>query len=216
MAYKLTICDDKGNSFAVKYENLAKAKRPSVEAKNSNGDIVKERSMFQGQVLGPGATTRNWVDDKGQVYTKQDLKFYYEGEEVEENSQTKVFQIEGFQPVENYTDSYVISAYYELYPHDNGMKKDYDRDRARIANMQGMRNLWEHLDKNKLVARGEFIVSSKGFIASDAYIRAIKFGNKWALEIGVFREEKIFEHLQEDVPQAPIQSTQQKKRLKMV
>jgi hypothetical protein len=121
-----------------------------------------------------------------------------------------------YQPLENYTDSYVISAYYELSPHNNDMKKDFDRQKAIISNLTGMKKLWDHLNQNSLVARGEFCVSSKGFVASDAYVRAIKFGNKWGLEIGVFKEEKIFEHLGEEIPQAPVQSAQSKKRLKMV
>lgn len=216
MSYKLSIIDDKGVSFNVKYENLAKAKKPPVEAKNSNGDIVREKSVYQGQVLGPGSTQRKWTDDQGNFYNKTDLTFWYEGEQVEENSQTKTFQIEGYQALENYTDSYVISTYYELFPHNNDMKKDFDKQRAVISNMTGMKKLWDYLYTNKLVARGEMCISSKGFIASDAYIRAVKFGNKWILELGIFKEEKIFDHLQEEIPLAPVQSDQTKKRLKMV
>jgi len=215
-AYKLNINDNQtGVNFQVKYENLSRAKRPSVEAKAPDGSVVKERSTYQGQVLAPGSTQRQWTDDKGTVYSKGELTFWYDGEQVQENSQTKVFNIEGFQPVKNYTDSYVIGAYYEVYPGTNDMKKDFDREKARIANLNGMKKLWDYLDQNQVVARGEFCVSSKGFVASDGYIRAIKFGNKWNLEIGVFKEEKIFEHLQEDVPQVPAQAPAGK-RLKMV
>ena len=215
MAYKLQINDERGNGFQVKYQNLAKAKRPSVEAKNNAGDLCKETTMYQGQVLGPGATQRKYCDSHGNTFAKSDLKFYYEGEEVVENSQTKVFTIEGYQPVSNYTDSYVISAYYELFPHNNDMKKDFDRQSAIIGNLTGMKKLWDHLQDKQVVARGEMCISSKGFIASDGYLRAIKFGNKCGIELGIFKEEKIFEHLQEDIPQAPVQ-TQTKKRLKMV
>jgi len=204
MAYKLQITGPDGVNFNVKYEKLDKAERPEVEAKAPNGKIVKERSVFNGTVLAPGMTQRKWVDDDGNTYQKQDLKFLYEGEEVEENSQTKVFNIEGFQPLENYTDSYVISKYYELFPSTNDMKKDFDREKARIVNLQGMKKLAEHLHQNKVVARGEFCSSSRGFVASDAYIRAVRFGNKWGLEIGVFKEEKVFEHLQEAVPEIPV------------
>jgi hypothetical protein len=216
MAYKVTINDDKnGFNFQVKYENLSKLKRPAVEARNPAGDKVQERTTYNGQVLPPGSTQRQWVDDKGTVYNKADLTFWYEGEQVQENAMTKVFSIEGYQSVKNYTDTYIIGTYYELYPHDNDLKKDWDRERARIINLGGMKKLWDYLDKNQLVARGEFCVSSKGFLASDGYIRAIKFGNKWGLEIGVFREEKIFEHLQEEIPEIPAQA-QGKKKLKAI
>ena len=217
MAYKLQISEPNLNlNFHVKYENLSRYERPEVEAKAPNGAIVKDRTTYQGQVLGPGATNRQWCDDQGNVYSKADLKFYYQGQEVPENTQTKVFTIIGYQPVKNYTDNYVISTYYETYPHNNDMKKDFDKETARITNLNGMKKLWDHLDSNQLVARGEFCPSSKGFVASDGYIRAVKFGNKWALELGVFKEEKVFEHLNEEVPAVPVQTSTPSKRLKMV
>lgn len=217
MAYKLTIVEpNSGLNFQVKYENLARAKRPEVEAKTPTGKIAKERTVYQDKVLPAGSTNRQWIDEDGNKWQKSDLKFYYNNEEVQENSQTKVFNIEGYQSVKNYTDSYVISAFYELYPSTNDMKKDFDRERARITNLTGMKKLWDHLDQNGLVARGEFCVSSKGFVASDGYIRAIKFGNKWGLEIGVFKEEKIFEHLEEDIPHQITMPLPSAKRLKMV
>lgn len=218
MAYKIQIVEDRlGLNFNSKYENLAKLVRPEVEAKAPDGSLVKEKSTYQGQILGQGATQRQWVDDKGNIYAKGQLKFFYQGQEVTENTQTKVFTIVGYQPIKNYTDTYVISAYYELFPHNNDMKKDFDKETARVTNLVGMKKLWEHLNHNGLVARGEFCPSSKGFVASDGYIRAVEFGNKWGLELGVFKEEKIFEHLEENVPiQAPVASSTQVKRLKMV
>lgn len=201
MAYKLQINDSKqGFNFNVRYENLAKAERPAVIAKAPNGKEVHERSTYQGTVLAPGSTQRQWVDDVGQVYAKTELTFWFEGQQVNEIAQTKVLEIQGYQPLKSYTDNYVIDKYYELFPADNDMKKDFDRKRAVNANTIQMRKLWEHLKSTNQVARGEFNASSKGFVAGDAYIRAVEFENKWGLEIGMFKEEKIFQHLQEGVP----------------
>jgi len=59
MAFKLQIVDNtNGLNFNVKYENLSKIKRPPVEAKAPNGNVVNERTVYQGQVLGPGSTQR--------------------------------------------------------------------------------------------------------------------------------------------------------------
>lgn len=218
MAYKLQVCEDKlGLNFNVRYENLSKLERPEVEAKAPNGAIVKEKSTFQGQILAPGSTQRQWVDDAGNIYQKSQLKFFYQGQEVTENTQTKVFTIVGYQPEKNYTDTYVISTYYEMFPHNNDMKKDFDKETARVTNLVGMKRLWDHLHVSRLVARGEFCPSSKGFVASDGYLRAVEFGNKWALELGVFKEEKKFEHLNENEPiVAPKAAAAPIKRLKMV
>ena len=218
MAYKLNIQDNNLKINAnVRYENLAKLERPEVVAKTPQGKIAKERNVVNGKIINQGEMTRQWVDDDGNIFGKTELTFWYNDEQVTENQQTKVFEITGYQPLANYTDNYVIASYYEIFPDDNGMKKDFDRDRARNSNLSQLRKLWEHLDKEQVVGRGEFCTSSRVFIASDVYIRAVKFGNKWALEIGIFKEEKVFQHLNEGVPQESIQPEPIKtKRIKMV
>jgi len=217
MGYKLQITDNNlGISANVRYENLSRMKRPEITAKTPTGKIAKERYVVNGKVVQQGEMTRQWVDDDGNVYGKTELSFWNGEEQVLENTQTKVFEISGYQPLANYTDSYVISAYYELSPDDNGMKKDFDRERAKSTNLFQMRKLWEYLDEKKVVARGEFCTSSRGFLLSDGYLRAVSFGNKWGIEIGVFKEEKVFEHLNEGIPQQVIETATKGKRLKMI
>ena len=219
MAYKLSIVDKEHSlNIQVRYENLARAKKPEIVAKEPNGKPVKIKTVYQGNVLPTGSTQKKWMDDQDQEYSKAELTFWMGDQEVSEIEQTKVFEIEGYQPLGNYTDNYVIPVYYELYADDNGMKKDIDRQRAINANNSQMRKLWEYLDKNKLVGRGEFCPGSRGFIASDGYIRAIRVnGNKWGLEIGCFKEEKVFTHLQEGTPkEIPVAVTHKTKRVKMV
>ena len=202
MSYRLQISDKQnGLNFNVRYEKLDRAKRPEVIAKAPNGTVVKERSIYQGQVLLPGSTQKQWVDDQGNIYSKAELTFWFGEQQVNEIQQTKIFEVVGYQPLSNYTDNYIIDKYYEVYPDDNGLKKDFDRERARQANLFQMRKLWDYLNQNQVVARGEFCASSKGFVASDGYLRAIKVnGNKWGLDLGQFKEEKIFQHLQEGKP----------------
>lgn len=203
MSYRLQISDKQnGLNFNVRYEKLDRAERPEVIAKAPSGAIVKERTIYQGQVLLPGSTQKQWVDDQGNVFSKSELTFWFGDQQVNEIQQTKVFEVAGFQPLLNYTDNYIIDKYYEIFPDDNGLKKDFDRERARQANLFQMRKFWEYLDKNQVVGRGEFCTSSKGFLASDGYLRAIKVnGSKWAIEVGLFKQEKIFQHLQEGIPQ---------------
>lgn len=166
-----------------------------------NGKEVKERTVYNGKPLMPGDTQRMFMDDEGKSYLREEISFIYEGEAVQEISQTKVFSITEFAPLSDYTDKYVIDKYYELMPDDNGMTKDFDREQAIKGNLVQMRRLWEYLHSNKVVARAEFNISSRGFVASDGYIRAIEFDkSKWGLEIGVFKEAKVFMHLEEQVP----------------
>ena len=95
MAYNLNVIA-KDITFNSKYQNLSKYKKPAIEAKAPNGKLVSEKTTYQGQVLGPGSTQRQWVDDVGAVYSKQELTFLYEGEPVEENSKLfrKIFEIQ--------------------------------------------------------------------------------------------------------------------------
>ncbi len=130
---------------------------------------------------------------------------------------TRVFEVEGYQELGNYTDMYVIDRFYEIYASDNDMKKDIDRERAIATNKTQMYKLWEYLKKENKVARGEFCPSSRGFIASDGYIRAIECEGKWGMEIGVFKEAKEFTHLQEGKPDAvAMPQASKKKRVKMI
>jgi hypothetical protein len=201
MAYKLQVVDEShGISFNAKRDNLSNYKSPEIVATAPNGKVVKERSVFAGQVLGQGATTRQWCDEDGNPYAKKELTFTYEGDVVEENSMTKVFQVTSYEQETNYTDRYIIDKYYEMFPSNNDMKKDIDRQVATRSNLSQMYKLWERLHNNGEVARGEFCVSSKGFVASDGYIRAFSIDGKWTLEVGVFKEEKVFNYLNDGKP----------------
>ena len=80
-------------------------------AKAPNGKEVKEKSVYQGNVLAQGSTTRRWVDEDGKVFNKSALSFECGGEEVSEIEQTKVFEIEGYQALQNYTDKYICQIH---------------------------------------------------------------------------------------------------------
>jgi hypothetical protein len=220
MAYKLGIQDKKlGISANVRYENLARLDKPEVKAIAPNGKEVAQHTVVNNQVIQKGQSNRCWVDDTGQQYSETELKFYVNGEQVERISQTKVLEILEYQPETNYTDMYVIDTYYELYPDDNSMKSDYDREKAVGYNLSAMHKLWEYLHDNKLVARGEFNAASKGFMSSDGYIRAIFIEGKWGLEIGKFKEKKVFEHLNEGKPAdiaKPVAVAAKTKKIKFV
>ena len=216
--YKLSVVSEEhGISFNGRYENLSRADKPEIVAKALDGTVVKTTTVYNNQPLPAGSTTKKWMDPAGKEYSKTELKFYLGEQEVSEVEQTKVLNIEGFQPLENYTDTYVISTYYELSPDDNGMKKDIDKQRAMAANLAQMHKLWKHLHENHVVARGEFSPATRGFVVSDGYIRAIQIGKKWGLEIGVFKEVKRFEHLNEGTPAEIVIAPETKaKRVKMI
>lgn len=219
MAYNLQISSkDLGLNFSVKYEKMDRAKKPVIEARNQGGEKISEHQKCNkcNEVLRKGDTSKGWFNKGNQQFGRTELTFWHEGQQVYENSQTKVFEIEGFQPLASYTDDYIVAKYYEIWESDNGLTKDFDRKAAESANRYQMRKLFEHLYEKNLVARGEFCPSSRGFVASDAYIRPIKKnGNKWDLEIGVFKEEKEFHHMQEGVP-TKIAVPEKKKKIKMV
>lgn len=201
MSYKLTISDPQnGFNFNARYEKMDRAEKPDVIAKSPTGEVVSERTVSQGQVLLPGSTQKQWVNEAGKPYSKAELTFWYKDEQVAEIAQTKVFTVAEYVPFKQYIDDYVIDKFYEVFPSDNDMKKEIDQEQAIKANRYQMRKLWEYLVANDVVARGEFNTSSKGFVSSDGFIRALKNGSQWGLEIGKFKEQKVFHHMQEGIP----------------
>ena len=199
MSYKVQIVVPQlGVNANVRYENLDQAEHLPVVAKSPAGDVCSEKYLVNGKVPSKGDLTRGYVDDKGNAFTKTEMTFWIGDDQVEEKAQTKVLTIDGFQPASNYTDRYIISAYYEIFPDDNGMKKPADKESAMHSNLAQLRKLHKHLTDNQEVARGEFCPSSRGFKFSDAYIRPINLDGKWGLEIGVFAAEKVFNHLSDE------------------
>lgn len=218
-SFKIQIVDGKQNiSFNARYERMDKESNTKIKvvAKSNDGKEVSEKTFYQDQLLPQGSTCRKWVDDEGRVYAKSELSFWYGDTVVSEVEQTKVFNIESYQSLKNYTDKYCISAYYEVFPDDNGMTKDIDKMIAVNSNLRSMRKLWEFLMSSGTVARGVFCPTSRGFVESDGYIRAIEIDqNKWGLEIGQFKQEKVFNHLNEGVPdevKAPVETSKVKIR----
>jgi hypothetical protein len=217
-AYKLCVQDNSlGINVNVRYENLERADKPEITTKGPQGQKVKQVRVWKGNVLEKDTVNNKYMDDAGGEYSKDQLTYWMGEQQVSEVSQTKVFNIEGYQPVKNYTDEYVIDTYYEIYACDNSMTKDIDRQRAIQNNLVGMYKLWKHLHDNNVVARGEFCPASRGFTVSDGYIRAIDLNGKWALEIGKFKEAKKFLHAQETVPTESVaQEAPKLARIKMV
>jgi len=224
--YKLHIIEGTLNlNMNVRFENLSKIKsstKPKVETKAPNGNIVKQTTIFQGTPLPAGSTQRKWMDTDGKEWAKGDLSYWLEGDEIEELTQTKVLELEGFQQMDSYMNNYIVGPYYELYPCDNSLKKKADRDITIAQNRNQMFKLWEYLDKENVVARGEFNASTRpGFISSDGFIRAVRVnGTKWTLEIAQFKEEKIFNHIQEDrrliAEPVTVGSSGTKKKVRMI
>jgi hypothetical protein len=217
MSYKLQVVDNvNGISFNGRYERLDKEEKSPVTAKVGEV-VVSEKNCMGDTPLQSGSLQRKWVGEDGKIYPADQVKFFYEGEEVGKVEQTKIFNVSAFDKLCHYTDKYAISAYYELFPDDDGMKKDIDKEVAINNNLAKMYKLWEFLDDQGMVARGEFNVSSRGFLASDGYIRAITIEGKWGLEIGLFKQAKQFNHLNEGKPEAKqVAAPSAKKVLKRV
>ncbi len=222
MAYGLKIIDTKeGITFDCKRENMA-GKKEFIEPVGyaPNGKVVT-RKQFDISTGAPVQYTFKYVDEDGKQFEKSEITWKIGDEVVSPVEMTSVFEIKSYRPVIEFTDRFVIEKYYELSadmgPSSKGKKKtpESERERIRISNLMGMRKLWEKLIKEGAVAGGNFNGSSGNFKPGMAFVRAIKInGNKWGLELGVFKEEKIFEFLQEGAPHAiavPVQQGAAKK-----
>lgn len=200
MSRNLQILDSGlGISCNVKYEplNMSDKEKPKVIFKSREGKEVKLITV--GENRAPVGTFKAYLDADGKEYAKADLITYDPdtNEVIDSYESTTVFNILKYEPIGFYTDHYVVDKFYELSPSDDGKKKDIDRKLANDINLTGMKKLWDHLIENNVVAKAEFMATA-GYRPGAGYIRAIKInGTKWTMELGVFRQEKIFSHIQE-------------------
>lgn len=217
MAKKIKI-QHENKTFEAFFEPMATSKKDSIKVTSkSNGKNVKQvtKVAATGEYLKPGATIKVWIDEEGNEVPKETIKYYVGDEEVDKVTQTKVFIGEQLDSERAYTDEFIIHKHYELYPSDGGYEKDIDREIAVSSNAKVMYELWKDLYENKKVLRGEFNPSTGGFVTNYGYIRAVKFENKWGLEIGVFKERKVFKHLQEGIP-TEVKAPAPKKKISMI
>lgn len=212
MSYSLRIVDNKeGINFDAKRENMAGKKEfaePVGYAPNGKQVTRKQLDLNTGQPIQYGF---KFVDEDGNAFEKAEITWKLGDQVVAPIEMTNVFEIKTYRPLGEYTDRFVIDKYYELSAStgasSKGKKKtsDSERESQRLSNLVGMRKLWDKLISESVVAGGNFNSSSGNFKPGMAFIRAIKVnGNKWGLELGQFKEEKIFEFLQEGVPHAVV------------
>jgi hypothetical protein len=201
VARNLQILDDNlGISANVKYEplNASDKNRPKVAWKAPNGKTVSLKTVDAARQ--PIQTFKAYLDEDLSEFAKAQLTAFdpATGNDLCEFESTTVFDIVKYEPEVNYTDRYIVEKYYELFASDDGKKKDVDREIARNVNRQSMKKIYDHLVANNVVGKAEFVASSGHYRAGAGYIRAITFdGGKWSLELGAFKEEKVFKHLNE-------------------
>lgn len=216
MAKNLQIVDENNNINATcKYEplNMSEKDKPKVGFKTKIGNTPVSMKTV-GPDRAPIQTFKAYLDDSGNEYQKEDLVAYdpESGEELVAFDMTTIFSIVKYEPEANYTDRYVVDKYYELFPSDNGKKKDHERDLAMSSNKVGMKKLYDYLVKEGVVAKAEFVATSGHYRAGAGYVRPITVdGGKWTLELGTFKEEKVFSHLNEPILQPVAQQQQTKK-----
>ena len=216
MARNLQLLDEQlGLTANVKYEPLNKGdKFKQKVAFKAPGDVPVKLTTVSEQRK-PVQTFKAYLDDSGNEYAKAQLTAFDPDTKAElvEFESTTIFNIVKYEPLADYTDRYIVDKYYELFASDDGKKKDIDRTLAANINRTGMKKLYDYLITNKMVGKAEFITTSGNYRAGAGYIRAITFdGGKWSLEIGAFKEEKVFKHLNE--PKIDIAIAKPKKQAK--
>lgn len=208
MAYSLKVVDPStGVQFDTKRENMAgKTEFVEPQGYSPEGKPVQRKQLDLSTGL-PIQYTFKYVDEEGNAWEKGEITWKLGEDIVSPIEMTSVFEIKTYRPVDEYVNRFVVDKFYELYADDGASSKkkrsDADKDRTRISNLSGMRKLWDKLIAENMVAGGHFNPASGSFKPGMAFIRAVKVnGCKWGLELGVFKEEKIFSYLQEGVPHA--------------
>lgn len=214
MAYNIKVVDNtEGISFDAKRQGIKGTPIPVPLPFSPEGQPVKRKSL-QKSTLTPVDMGYFYVDANNKVWEKKELIWKLGEEEVGLSEMTSVFTIIEYRPLLEYTDYFNIEDYQEFDPDtsDKDTKKD-DIPRIKANNMVGMKRLWDKLHSENCVAAGEFYTTSGSTKGSTALIRAIskmvmteanQLSNKWGLEMGICKEEKIFNFLYEGEPIAAV------------
>lgn len=142
--------------------------------------------------------TSAYVDPSGKAYQKSEALPFYKVADSDElipatkNDKTEVFEVRTWDTVENYLDKYQMDRYYQVRPSSGVSKKDFAKALAIQANTVELKKLWSYMYDKKVVGKGVLNITSSGFLPSVGYLRAIKLGDKWTLEMAIFKETKPF------------------------
>ena len=205
MAYGLKIMWD-DDSVDVKYERLRgdnrKVNGKEIQMDNYGNPTTIKRTDSGLEVT--GKMTKTKYDEQGNTLPDDtNINEFFvtvDGEEIPVTkgfTRTEVMQIKSFVPVEYYTDRYIIDAYYQLIPSGGKSKKDIDKAITSRANTIKLKKLWDKLIKENVVAKAEFNMRDSK-LPNYAFIRAIRInGTKWTLEIGRYKQAKVFSWIEE-------------------
>ena len=220
MSYSLKIVDNTaGIAFDTKREKIVGTEQPAPQPYSSDGKLLGRKNVDPNTNL-PVSYTVKFLDEQGNAFNKSEVIWKLDGEASQLSKMTTVFDILEYRPIQDYTDKFRIDDYQEIFA-DNGASSkkkisDFERDQTELANKVGMRKLWDKLMAEKVVAVGEFCTSTGSTKAGLAFLRPLHFMmatdtgmvEKWGMELGVCKEEKIFNHLYEGMPQVEISAVE--------
>lgn len=176
---------------------------PEFVRKNEKGEVVGFFNTKDGQPVLTNGRGYYTYDEQGDSKIPKEkaglVVCYYETEDGEliqahDKQKTEVFEIQKWEPLENYTDKYIINAYYSLIPSKGKSKNDHQRNLNAKSNERGMRKLYDYMITNGVVGRGVLNITSGVGLPTLAYIRPVpldKQGN-WTMEIGTFKQQKRY------------------------
>lgn len=206
MAYGLKIMWE-DSSVDVKYERLRgdnrKVNGKEIQMDNYGSPKTIKKTPAGIEVIGK-MTKSKYDTDGNQLPDDIEVLEYFvtvDGEEIPTSNafgRTEVLNIKKFEPLEYYTDRYIIDAYYQLMPSSGKSKKDYDKAMCKRANTLGLKKLWDKLYTEQVVGKAEFNMRDSK-LPNYAFVRAVKInGTKWTLEIGRYKQQKLYSWVEED------------------
>ncbi len=223
MAFNLKVIDSSaGISFDCKRSGIKGTPVPVPAPFSPEGKPVN-RKMVNKDTLQPVSGSYKYIDTDGKTWEKNELIWKLDDQICSLTEMTTVFNIIEYRPLADYTDFFNIEDYQEFNPDTSDKDtKQSDIPRITATNLMGVRRLWTKLHDEHVVAAGEFNSTTGGTKGGTALIRAIskmiltsgdQLTNKWGLELGTCREEKIFNYLFEGEP-VIVEATQEAPRVR--
>ena len=170
----------KDYSFNAVYYNWVVKEERQIIAKAPNGNVVTEKVVDSNTInisetkAKKAEITKKWMDEKGNIFPKEDIKFYdWEGKQLAENLKTVVLELDEDMPLWKFLSAYATEGYYHLEPKDSIDKEGFEELRDIVGKTE--------------VLIGEFNLTSRGFNKSFVGVRGTGYGG---LELMTFKSEK--------------------------
>jgi len=164
---------------------------PQMKYKDAQGNELIFTNTFEGQPVETNG--RGYKDLSGNLQDPIPYLVLEDGTEVvaESKPKSEVYEVQ-WHPAGT-EDNYLLEKTYQVKPSRGDSKKDVIRKQTENANTASLKKLYDYMIANDVVGKAVCNISSTGKLDYIGFLRPIKLGAEWTLEIVITKQEKLYD-----------------------